>query len=88
MTRHSEIWGETEKPGGMILIQAFIEDDHPGLPNTCQVSGSVSRSLPELCVTVSVRFCLFKIPLGAYSRLNLSLFQREIIRREAGKIKR
>ena len=72
----------------MIDTQAFIEDDHPGPRNTCYVSGSVSRSLPELRDTVSVRFCLFKIPLGACSRLNFSLFQREIIRTEAGKIKR
>ena len=48
----------------------------------------MSRSLPELCFTVLIRFCLFEIPLGIYSRLNFSLFQREIIRREAGKIKR
>ena len=47
----------------------------------------MSRSLLELRVTVLVRFCLFKIPLGAYSRLNFSLFQREIIRKEEGKIK-
>ena len=35
MTFHSEIWGETEKPGRMIDTQAFIGDDDPGLPNTC-----------------------------------------------------
>ena len=57
VTLHSEIWGEYEKPGRIIDTQAFIEDDHPDLPNTCYVSGFVSRSLPELRVTVSVIFC-------------------------------
>ena len=41
MTLHSEIGGESEKPGRIIDTQAFIEDDHPGLPNTCYVSGFV-----------------------------------------------
>ena len=50
-TLHSEIWRETEKPGRMMDTQAFVGDDHPGLPKTCQVSGSVSQSLPELRVT-------------------------------------
>ena len=85
MTLNSEISGEIEKPGRMIDTQAFIEDDHPGLPNTCYASGFVSKSLPELCVAMSVRF---KIPLGAYSMLKFSLFKRQIIGREAGKIKR
>ena len=46
----------------------------------------MSRSLPELRVTVFLRFCLFKSRLGAYFSLYFSLFQREIIRREAGNI--
>ena len=48
----------------------------------------MSRNLPELRITVFLRICPFKAPLGAYSRLNFSLFQKKIIRKEAGKIKR
>ena len=33
VTLHSEIWGETEKPGRMIDALAFIGDDNQGLPN-------------------------------------------------------
>ena len=66
VTLYSEIWGETEKPGRIMDTQAFIGDDHPGLPNTCKVGGSVSRSLPKLRVTELLRFCPFEIPLGAY----------------------
>ena len=64
MTLHSEIWGEIEKPGRMMDTRAFIGDGHQGLPNTCQVSVSVSRRVTEF-----PRFCLriLKIPLGAYS---------------------
>ena len=35
VTLHSEIWGETEKPGRMIDTQAFIGDYCMVLPNMC-----------------------------------------------------
>ena len=76
VTLHSEVLGETEKPGRMMDTQAFIGDDYPGLPNMCQVGDSVSRSLPELRVTEFLRFYLFEIPLGANS--NLVCFRRRL----------
>ena len=49
MTFHSEIWGETEKPGRMMDTRAYIGDDHQGLPDTCQVGGSVTESSRTAC---------------------------------------
>ena len=39
VTFHSEIWGETEKPGRIMNTKAIIGDDYTSLPNTFQVSG-------------------------------------------------
>ena len=30
MSLHSEIWGETEKPGTMMGTHTVFRDDHPG----------------------------------------------------------
>ena len=50
------------------------------------LGGSVSPSLPELRVTEFLRFCLLKIPLGAYSIL--AFFRGRLLQRETGKVKR